>query len=87
MSVDVLELDRRQVESSPCGVIIGQAVIPGSLDVDRHQVPPRELQGAENVTSQVLDDLMVFFLAKLRRHPHQEPVDIHHFVLAFFDLP
>ena len=34
----------------PYGVVVGQAVVASSLNVDGHQVTPGELQGAKHET-------------------------------------
>ena len=39
-----------QTEVTPSGVVVREAVVPTSLDVDGHQVPAGELQVSEHPT-------------------------------------
>lgn len=77
MRIDIVEPNRRQTERLPRRVVIRQAVIPRPLDINRHEIPSRELQRSENVPAEILDDLVVLLLARLRRHAHQKSVDVH----------
>lgn len=56
-------------------VVIGQPVVPAPHDVQRAEVPPRELVGSEQFVTDVRAQHRVFTLGQLRGHAQHELFD------------